>query len=310
MHLLQLLPPCTQRPLWPKVSLRLLHSDPHHTCAHRMKSPHPGGIQRKLIRREFHTDQVKELITQTSNLCAAEPFYLFILHLFSLICCFPNHPDTSLSPLCLFPRHSTTFYHVSSAAAAFECISWDRCKGSRYYRLCHACRVGQVEEWCNWKEHWHWQVWWGWNLWLKMKTFAPSPQQNAIHPQSCSSPKNKHGELQPHLTFLGKYSNFIQEHHDVLSVPSASTCRTAYITLQKRTMGWADLPGESFPVVPSWRQLCKMKNSVSSQNIFLLISYHLSTWGQQLAACWATKQLVQVCLGMCIMWTEKKWQHC
>lgn len=209
MHLLQLLPPCTQRPLWPKVSLRLLHSDPHHTCAHRMKSPHPGGIQRKLIRREFHTDQVKELITQTSNLCAAEPFYLFILHLFSLICCFPNHPDTSLSPLCLFPRHSSTFYHVSSAAAAFECISWDRCKGSRYYRLCHACRVGQVEEWCNWKEHWHWQVWWGWNLWLKMKTFAPSPQQNAIHPQSCSSPKNKHGELQPHLTFLGKYSNFI-----------------------------------------------------------------------------------------------------
>lgn len=86
-----------------------------------------------------------------------------------------------------------------------------------------------------------------------------------------------------------------KEHHDVLTVPSAWTCRTAYITLQKRTTGRADLPGESFPVVFSWRKLCKMKNEISSQNFILLISYH-RTWGLTLPAC-QPEQLVQVCLG-------------
>lgn len=98
-----------------------------------------------------------------------------------------------------------------------------------------------------------------------------------------------------------------KEHHDVLTVPSAWTCRTTYITLQKRTMGRADLPGESFPVVFSWTKLCKMKNEISSQNFILLISYH-HTWGLKLPAC-QPEQLVQVCLGMCKIWIEKKWQH-
>lgn len=98
-----------------------------------------------------------------------------------------------------------------------------------------------------------------------------------------------------------------KEHHDVLTVPSAWTCRTAYITLQKRTTGRADLPGESFPVVFSWTKLCKMKNEISSQNFILLISYH-HTWGLKLPAC-QPEQLVQVCLGMCKIWIEKKWQH-